>query len=365
MTPPPLAASTVSLRGGFASSPVGAARARVSTRRGALFTLSDHLGNKGFGEASPLPGHSPESLEESLSALDGAHRWLAENSLDAPFEALSSPRVRAMPGSARFALETALLDLVAKRRGISLHALLSGREDDARAPVNAYVGAALDDALLDDARAALARGITTLKVKIAGSDGLFDRERSALVALREQLPGDWTLRLDANAAWTLPVARARLEALSVVSPAFVEQPVAVGILRALGRCAVAWAIDESLSDPDDTSFALKEGPRAGCVAVVIKPAMHGLVGAYELAQRASESGLGVVITHLFDGPVALAAACELALALRDPLACGLDLHPGLAAWEPVEIPQRREAAFVTASRAPGLGLDLAPMLSAR
>lgn len=365
MTHSPLAASTVSLRGGAASSPVGAARARVSTRRGALLTLTDHLGNKGFGEASPLPGHSPESLDAAVTALDGAHRWLPETSLDAPFEALSAPRVRAMPGSARFALETALLDLVAKRRGVSLHALLSGREDDARVPVNAYVGAALDDALLDDARAALARGITTLKVKLTGSDARFERERVALLALREHLPGDWTLRLDANAAWTLPAAPARLEALSDLAPAFVEQPVAVGSLRALGRCAVAWAIDESLSDPDDTEFALKEGPRAGCVAAVIKPAMHGLVGAYELARRASASGLGVVVTHLFDGPVALAAACELALALRDPLACGLDLHPGLAAWEPVEIPQRREAAFVTASHAPGLGLDLAPMLSAR
>ncbi len=365
MSARPLAASAVSLREGSASSPVGAARARVTARRGALFTLSDHLGNQGFGEASPLAGHSPEALDASLVALVDAHRWLPERSLDAPLAALSTPRVRAMPGSARFALETALLDLAAKRRGVPLHALLSGREGGAPVPVNAYVGAALDGSLLDDARGALSRGITTLKVKLAGSDARFAHELAALHALRERLSGAWTLRLDANAAWTLPVARARLAALSPLSPAFVEQPVAPGSLRALGPCAVAWAIDESLSDADDTGFTLREGLRAGCAAVVIKPALHGLLGGYELGLRASAAGLGVVVTHLFDGPVALAAACELALALPAPLACGLDLHPGLAAWEPVEVPQRRVAHLVTASERPGLGLDLGPKVSAR
>ncbi|HEX6239392.1 MAG TPA: O-succinylbenzoate synthase, partial [Polyangiales bacterium] len=40
-----------------------------------------------------------------------------------------------------------------------------------------------------------------------------------------------------------------------------------------------------------------------------------------------------VVTHLFDGPIALAAASVLALALQSPrLAAGLAPHAGLAAW---------------------------------
>jgi o-succinylbenzoate synthase len=355
-----LAASTLTLREGAASSPVGAARARVTARRGLLLTLLDRDGTAGVGEASPLPGFSRETVDDVIAALDGAHRWLAPDALEDPLAALASPRVQSLPGAARFAVETALCDLVGRRRGVALHRVLNAHASGAPVPVNAYVGAALDEGLVTDARAALARGVRTLKVKLSGADDAFDRELAALLALRAALPGPWSLRLDANGAWTVARARERLRALTPLAPEFVEQPVAVGSLHALGRCEVPWAIDESFADARDTDFALREGLRGGCAAAVIKPAIHGLVGGYELGLRASTAGVGAVVTHLFDGPVGLAAACELALALPAPIACGLDLHPGLAAWDPVEIPQRRDAPFVTPAAAPGLGFTVAP-----
>jgi L-alanine-DL-glutamate epimerase-like enolase superfamily enzyme len=69
-------------------------------------------------------------------------------------------------------------------------------------------------------------------------------------------------------------------------------------------------------------------------------------------------GLGVVVTHLFDGPIAMAAACELALALPKTLACGLDVHDGLTAWPPCDVPQRRNDCLVSPNSTSGLGVCL-------
>jgi L-alanine-DL-glutamate epimerase-like enolase superfamily enzyme len=280
--------------------------------------------------------------------------------LDDPLAALATPAVTALPGAARFAIETALCDLVARRRGVALHRVLSGRSPEGPVPVNAYVGAALDTTLLAATCDALTRGITTIKVKLTGDTTRFDAELDALHALRDAVPGAWQLRLDLNARWTLADAtHKRFAALAALRPSFVEQPVAVGALRALGRVAVPWAIDESLGDIEDTETVFAGGPTGGCIAAVVKPAVHGLLGALALAKRAHTAGLGVVVTHLFDGPVALATACELCLALPTPWACGLDVHAGLAAWPTWEVPQRREAPVVRASGAHGHGVSVA------
>lgn len=359
---PVVVASELTVYEGDAAGAVGAARARVSARRGAVLTLTDGAGAWGQGEASPLPGYSRETLDDALAALADVHRRFDEGALDDPLKALSARWVDALPGSARFAVETALCDLAARRRGVPLHVVLAGRTASVFVPVNAYVGAALDAGLIDAASDALVRGITTVKVKLTGEASVFEREVEALVALRTALPGAWRLRLDLNGAWSLAEATpARFAALARCNPVFVEQPVGVGELRALGWRQLPWAIDESLSDAGDLAYALTQRQSGGCNAAVIKPAVHGLLGALDLGRRAHAAGLGVVVTHLFDGPVALAAACELALSLPAPWACGLDRHAGLAAWPAVEVGQREDPRFVTPARGPGLGLArLAP-----
>jgi L-alanine-DL-glutamate epimerase-like enolase superfamily enzyme len=152
-------------------------------------------------------------------------------------------------------------------------------------------------------------------------------------------------------------ARQRLAELEALRPQFVEQPTSSAALAELGRCAVPWAADESLQDPQQLAPLLDA---AGCVAWVLKPALLGLRRARELALLAQQRGLGVVITHLFDGPVGLAAACELALSLPTvPWACGLDRHPGLAAWPAVALPHHRPNSPAAIQPHGGCGLGFA------
>ena len=91
----------------------------------------------------------------------------------------------------------------------------------------------------------------------------------------------------------------------------------------------------------------------------LKPAILGsLLVARDLALQARARGKDAVVTHLFDGPVALAAAAELALSLPAPaLAAGLDPHDRLGDWPAIVVPQLARRGVVRAASAPGLGLD--------
>src|SRR5690606_33379374 len=87
--------------------------------------------------------------------------------------------------------------------------------------------------------------------------------------------------------------------------------------------------------------------------LVLKPMLlGGFLPALALAARARACGAGVVISHLFDGPVALAASAHLAVALGTTRACGLDRHSGLQAWPEIDIPFLGQA-HVSAPRLPG------------
>ncbi len=355
-------------RGGLTHA-VGAVRAPQDARAGLLLTLFDDEGRAGQGEASPLPGYSRESLDECEAVLRRVCRemtaWRFQGeSLGALGCLLRGyhAELEAVP-AARFALETALLDLLAQRARVGVRALL-GAPPEGVVPRNASLGAALDADLAHRARAALDAGASTVKVKVGAAD--FPSELAALRALRTLLGRSITLRLDANGAWTPAEARARVEALAALSPEFVEEPVSGHALLELGVLPVPWAVDESLRDPALAAALLGDDPRPrqGCAAVVLKPTtLGGLLASLSLGKLAISRGLRVVVTHCFDGPVALAAACELALAFGPhSVACGLDPHPGLAVWPRVSIPQLAAPGMVIPSTLPGLGLPrLSPL----
>lgn len=339
-------------------------------RRGLVLALTDDDGRVGLGEAAPLPGFSPDDAGACERALRATAASLGPVDLAGPGlpaaavrRALAplDPALRELP-AARFALETALLDLAGQRLGLPLAACLGGPRPYADVAVNGLVTAAGDAvALVEAARALAARGLRSVKVKLRARDEAgFAAELAALAALRREVapPGGLEIRLDANGAWTEDEARRRLAALAPIAPRFVEQPVAPALLDRLGPAAVPWAADESLGLPH-LPERLLEAP--GCVAFVLKPAALGLLRAHEIGCLAQSRGLDVVVTHFFDGPIGLAAACELALGLpRPPLACGLDAHAGLSAWPPLPVPQRRGEALVAPSGRPGLGITAWP-----
>lgn len=326
---------------------------------GVLLRLRDELGNVGFGEAAPLEGRSPESRTVVLGRLSSwsgrfasaSHGFDHDTSLDAWMERMLGDD---LPPSAAFAAETAILDLLGKRRGVPVHRLLragtAGAGAIAPVPLNALVG--LDDGARGAADA-LERGIRTVKLKIGGAH--FDDERARILALRREIGSGIALRVDVNGAWGAIDAPAHLAALVEADLEYVEQPLSAVALPVLPSSPIPLAADESVADATTLARILRApGP---VKVLVLKPALlGGLRRSLAIARRAMDAGLDVVVTHLMDGPVSLAAAGELALALpRPPRACGLDRHENLARW-PAFGGGRIGQASVVADDRPGLGL---------
>ncbi len=320
--------------------PVGNARTSWTARESLILQLHDTEGRIGQGEAAPLPGYSLDPLPAVSSALLGVHARIGSPALEAELSDLPS---------ARFALETAILDLEGQRRGLAMSALL-GASSGAPVARSGLVDS-LDPA--KSARALIARGLQTLKIKVG--KGL-PEDVASVTLLRETVGSLISLRLDANGAWSVTQARENLARLAHLGIELVEEPTAGAGLLALGTCAIPWAADESLRDRA-LAAALLDDP--ACTVFVLKPQLLGLLRARDLAALAIARGKTVIVTHLFDGPIAMAAACELALSLSvAPLACGLDLHPGLGDENDVDLPHLATRGFIVPSPLPGLGLAL-------
>lgn len=328
--------------GGSLCVPAVNAQRTTRAREGVVLEIWDSAGNRGVGEASPLLGHSAETLAECVSVLTDIHQKIVGCDHEG-WPAI--PALSAVP-AACFAWESALCDLLARRRHVSVAQLFGGTS--ARIARNAVVSD------LAQAEAAWARGIRTLKVKVGHPKKEESEELHFLASLRQRFGDALTLRLDANGAWSIPEAQKQMQRLASIGPQYVEQPVSADSLPLLGRCAAPWAADESLASAD-VARTLLDCPL--CVAFVLKPALLGFRRSRDLAMCAQSKGKGVVITHALDGPIGLAAACELALSLPlVPWSCGLDLHPGLSAWPSVPIPQLVQSpAFVSPSESLGLG----------
>ena len=88
--------------------PVAAAHGPVGDREVLLLGLSDADGNTGWGEAAPLPGFTPETLDEAGEAILA---WLDDGDRADP---------PATP-TARAAVDGALLHLAARAAGLPLH----------------------------------------------------------------------------------------------------------------------------------------------------------------------------------------------------------------------------------------------------
>jgi O-succinylbenzoate synthase len=176
-------------------------------------------------------------------------------------------------------------------------------------PVNALVqGPGFDPSAL--------AGFGCVKVKV-GYDGDVD----VVAAVRDAVGPGVALRVDANGAWDVDTAVARLGALARYGLELAEQPVASvdELAQVRRRVAVALAADECVRS---TADARRLRARAAADAVVLKvQPLGGVRAALEVADAA---GLPAVPTSMMETSVGIGAGLALAAALDAlPYACGL------------------------------------------
>jgi L-alanine-DL-glutamate epimerase-like enolase superfamily enzyme len=272
-------------------------------------------GITGRGECVPYTryGESLESVATEIEKLapsiaGGMDRIALQSALHA--------------GAARNAIDCALWDLEAKRKGTSA-ATLAGIAS--LSPVTTAYTLSLDT---PEKMAAAARQAArpVLKLKL-GADG--DLER--LHAIREAAPGA-ILIADANEGWNAQNLHANLEACARVRVALVEQPLPAeedDALRSVEHFVPICA-DESFHDR--TSFAKLKGKYD---AVNIKlDKTGGLTEALRVANEAEQRGFTIMIGCMVATSLAMAPALLLAshakfIDLDGPLLLAKDRSHGL------------------------------------
>lgn len=297
--------------------PVETARRTVRVRSGALVLLEDAEGHRGWGEASPLDGFGRPRRRSLAAALGAA----LVSVLGQRPSAVSDAVVRLRSGDATeaavaFALETAALDLLGQASGRPLRHLLSAGAEE-RVPVNVLLRGRTPEEVAESARRARSEGFRAAKLKVGGRPLREDLAR--VRAARDVLGPEAGLRLDANGAWSEAEAVAALRALEGLGVEYVEQPVPPGNPEVLARVRRASPVPVA-ADEDVADLARAEQLLACDAAdvLVLKPTLvGGLRACLDVAWRALGAGVSVVVTSALDGPIAVAAAGQLAAALPE------------------------------------------------
>jgi o-succinylbenzoate synthase len=314
---------------GGATTGVASARRAFDRRDGLLVGLRDADGALSFGEATPLPGFGHDQLED-------ARRELEPCRLPAPVDDVAGVQVAISTirsASARFAVEVALLGRLARLRGLSLSELLGATATTASRSV--LVGSLADDEFIEASRTAARRGARAVKLKATGND--LAEEARRLTELGRALGPDVALRLDLNGALDVSGARVALGVYARAKVELCEEPCAGEALLLLEDCAIPWFADES-AHSDELFGRFVAHP--SCSGVVLKPTVVGGLGRSLLRARdLRRAGKDALVTHAFEGPVALAAVAELALAVGGSRAHGVDRHAALGAFPRAELPQ--------------------------
>ena len=167
-----------------------------------------------------------------------------------------------------------------------------------------------------------ASGCRTAKVKIAEPGQAPADDLARVEAVRDALGSGGSIRVDANAAWDVDTAVARIRALDrAVGLEYVEQPCPT--LRELAavrrRIDVRIAADEAVRRSADP---VRVDLREACDVVVLK--VQPLGGVRAALRVAEAHGLPCVVSSALETSVGIAAGVALAAALPElSFACGL------------------------------------------
>jgi o-succinylbenzoate synthase len=347
--------------------PLRTARGEFGARESVLFELRDEDGVRGFGEAASWPGFGTESVQHSFALLLDAESLL----LGLEVEPGDWPRALdshlAVAPAARTALQGALWDLAARRAGRPLAAELAARLDPRQlvgcgevlreVPVSMLLTSDEPAALRAAAARARDSGHRAVKIKLGAATLADDVARAR--AAREGLGPALRLRGDANGAWTLPAARAALEALAPFDFDYVEQPLAAddfdGFAELHRNAPLRIAADESVATEAGALRLLEVG---AVDVVVLKPAtLGGAARALELAARARRAGIEVVFSHTFETAVGARHALHCAAAWGDPAALHGLCTEGLFA-DDVAAPVGCRGGVAEVGETPGIGITL-------
>ena len=351
---------------------------RTSTIDTLIVCLDLADGTTGLGEAPQVWAVTGDSVASATACVEQVLAPVLVGADSDDWDALAAGVARACARNfgAKAAVETALLDAVARAAGMPLAHLFAdvagvprrvsrgvglggGAAGVFEVATDVTISAGSPEALRSAAQTRVAEGFTRLKLKV-GTDAATDVAR--VRAVREAAGPDIGVRLDANQGWSREDAVAVIRALAEadLGVEIVEQPVAGDDVEGL-----AW-VRERVDLPimaDETVYGATDLERVirleAADAVNVKLAKCGgpLTGLRLLA-RAREAGLGTMVGSMMESHVGVATAASMVAAVGTSAVSDLD-----AAWWATHSPYAGGPTYgpgvIQLPDAPGLGMSLA------
>ncbi|NTU83344.1 MAG: dipeptide epimerase [Chloroflexales bacterium] len=314
MTPTTIRALSVATLDIPLFAPFGISGGAQELARNLLVTLELADGTRGYGEAAPLPPFNGETQASTRAAVE-AVRARVEGADVREWRPIAAALREAIggAGSARCAIETAVLDALTRRSRMPLYAFFGGAGSALATDMTVTTGGVEEAgvAALD----ILGRGITTIKVKIGSGD--LDLDLRRIVAIHAVAP-DSPLILDGNGGMSADDALSLLGALHAqhIRPALLEQPVPGDDWAGLGQLArwgdVAVAADETASS---AANVLRLAYEQAADVVNIKLMKCGVVEALDIAAICRGAGLRLMVGGMVESVLAMTMSAHFAAGL--------------------------------------------------
>ena len=337
----------------------------MTTMRGqTLLIVRVHTtdGIVGVGEGTTIGGlaygaESPEGIKLTIDTYVAPVLAQSDPDRVGPTMAMIGRAVRDNH-FAKCAVETALLDAFAKRRGLPLSDLFGGRFHD-RLPIAWTLASGDTGRDIAEAEEMLDRRRHNIfKLKIGRGE---PKQDVAHVAAIKQAVGDRaSVRVDVNQAWSEATAARAIAALEDAGCDLVEQPIALSNRSGMARLATAARIaimaDEALYRPE-TAFDFAAHAAADVFALKIAQS-GGLFAAAQVAAIAQAAGIGLYGGTMLEGAVGTIASAQLFATIQQ-LEWGTELFgPLLLTEEILASPLDYSEFSLAVPTGPGLGIEI-------
>ncbi|WOF45881.1 muconate/chloromuconate family cycloisomerase (plasmid) [Sphingopyxis indica] len=324
-----------------------------------LIRISTQDGVVGIGEAT-VPG-GPWWSGESVEAMQALFSNEIAPSLQGrdifTSNAILAEIDRIVYGNAalKSAIETALLDAVARTLGIPLSSLFGGRLAD-ELPVLWVLATGELEADIEEAKDKLAQKLhRRFKIKVGRAEPDIDARRAAMTADAVGCP----CSIDLNEAWSLADSARALAILEGSGVDILEQPLPradiAGLADLARRSSVAIMADESACAQSDLTAIIRE--RAASYISLKISKSGGPSRMLAIARAAQAAGINLFGGTALDSSIGTAANLQCCATLS--LAGGTELFmPLLLADDIIEEPLQYRDFSVAVPIGPGIGVTI-------
>jgi len=291
----------------------------VKKRRHLFVRLDTDEGITGFGEASSDPLYSGETMQTALEIIRQKLAGCVIGEDPFNLNRIIQRMDRAIrPGSnnyAKFAIETALYDLMGKAAGLPVFKLLGGNYRDA-VPCHKVISIVEPGKAAEEAADAIKQGYRAITVKA----GLHPEEDvESVKRVREAVGSKVQLAVDVNQGYSRQTAIRTIRRLEKYELEFIEQPVAYWDLNGMALLSqifdIPIAADESLVSVHD---ALRIVQDKVADVFVLELAKHGgIYNSWKIAQIAEAENLPCRVGGSAELEVGTCAGIHLTSAIKE------------------------------------------------